>query len=145
MEPQAIGFTGTRRDLPHAQALALARILTACQPSELHHGDCIGADALAHQIAKALGWRVVSHPGQVAVILRANMVADEIRPARPPLDRNDDIVSETARLIACPGSDHEEIRSGTWSTVRTARRLGKPRTIVWPDGRVDEETDDPSC
>ena len=30
--------------------------------SELHHGDAMGADAFAHQIAVSLGMRIVVHP-----------------------------------------------------------------------------------
>ena len=75
--------------------------------SELHHGDCVGADAAAHVIAKQMGWRVVSHPAHVNPSLRANMIADETRDRMGPLDRNIEIVEETSTLIACPGGPKE--------------------------------------
>lgn len=136
----AIGFTGTRNDIPSAQAEALSRVLKDCPPhSELHHGDCVGADVLAHMLAKALGWRVVAHPALIAPELRANMQADEIRQPLAPLERNVDIVEETTRLIACPAGPREEIRSGTWQTIRAARKAHRPITIIWPSGQSEDE------
>jgi hypothetical protein len=43
-----------------------------------------------------------------------------------------------AMLAACPKGP-EERRSGTWATVRYARKTGKPVVIFWPDGTVTEE------
>jgi hypothetical protein len=141
----AIGFTGTRNQLSRPQAKALAQTLERyANHIELHHGDCIGADALAHTLAKSLGWRVISHPAEVAPAWRAFMPADEVRAPRPPLERNQDIVDETVWLIACPGADREEIRSGTWMTVRAARKAGRPITLIWPDGHIDVELTHPS-
>jgi hypothetical protein len=40
-----------------------------------------------------------------------------MRPERPYLDRNRNIVRETASLIAAPAEPEEQLRSGTWSTV----------------------------
>lgn len=50
------------------------------------------------------------------------------------LARNRDIVDETEILIACPGHMHEELRSGTWSTIRYAVKIQRPHIIIWPDG-----------
>jgi hypothetical protein len=59
--------------------------------------------------------------------------------AKPYLSRNKDIVLETELLIATPGEEEEQIRSGTWSTVRYARSLKRMINIVLPDGRVIAE------
>jgi hypothetical protein len=56
-----------------------------------------------------------------------------------PTSRNHDIVDETELLIACPGELAEAVRSGTWATVRYARKLGRPIVIFWPDGSVTGE------
>ena len=45
---------------------------------------------------------------------------------------------ETDMLVACPKGP-EEVRSGTWSTVRFARKRGKRIVIIMPDGTVTEE------
>jgi hypothetical protein len=52
----AIGFTGTRRGMTVAQRKTL-RSLLLTGSGKLHHGDAIGADAEAHDIAIALGRR----------------------------------------------------------------------------------------
>jgi predicted Rossmann fold nucleotide-binding protein DprA/Smf involved in DNA uptake len=39
-------------------------------------------------------------------------------------------------LIACPQTLKEEIRSGTWTTVRIARRLGRVIWLVYPNGAI---------
>lgn len=52
----------------------------------------------------------------------------EERPAKPYLERNKDIANEGIDgLIAAPSGWVEELRSGTWATVRYARKL--KRTI----------------
>ncbi|MBA3354736.1 MAG: hypothetical protein H0U18_02115 [Pyrinomonadaceae bacterium] len=35
----------------------------------------------------------------------------------------------------------EQLRSGTWSTIRKARKARKQVTIVWPDGKVTASLD----
>lgn len=34
---------------------------------------------------------------------------------------------------------NEQLRSGTWSTIRYARRVDIPRVIVYPDGSIVKE------
>ena len=60
-----------------------------------------------------------------------------MRRERPYLDRNKDMVRETAWLIAAPAEPEEQLRSGTWSTIRFARKLGKPVFLIFPDGTVN--------
>lgn len=61
-------------------------------------------------------------------------LADVVHEPRPPLERNRDVVDASDVLLACPGGMAEEQRSGTWATIRYARKAGKPVVIVWPDG-----------
>jgi hypothetical protein len=44
---------------------------------------------------------------------------------------------KTASLIAAPAEPEEQLLSGTWSTVRFARKLGKPVFLILPDGTVN--------
>lgn len=134
-----IGFTGRRGALDYPQFSALNRELAALRFSgnEFHHGDCLGADSAAHVIAASLGLRTVVHPPKNPKF-RAFMKADETLPEGEYLDRNKDIVRATDILIACPDGE-ERLRSGTWSTVRFARVLGRPITIIYPNGRVVKE------
>lgn len=133
-----VGFTGTQNDLTQAQILALLQAMGDARADVLHHGDCIGADAMAHVVAKRLGVARHTHP-PVNASKRAHCDdAEHTSEPREYLDRNHDIVDACASLIACP-SGPETLRSGTWSTVRYARKACKPITLVWPDGRITHE------
>jgi hypothetical protein len=129
-----IGFTGTRKGLAMDQQAALAAILARYHGS-FHHGDCIGADKQAHEIVRSCGYSVTIH-APVKSNLRAWCKGDVEMPPRGYLDRNRDIVDTTQRLIAALAGMAEEHRSGTWSTVRYAMNVGKPVSIVFPDGSV---------
>jgi hypothetical protein len=121
-----IGFTGTRQGMTVAQAHALRDILASHGPVTLHHGDCIGADAQAHDIAVELGRAVVIHPPVIGGRdQRAWKTAPDVREAKPYLKRNKDIVRETELLIATPAEASEQHRSGTWSTSRCRRTRGQ--------------------
>lgn len=128
-----VGFTGTQLGMTVAQRYRFAEFIQGKQ-IELHHGDCVGADAGAHGIAYDLGCKIVIHPPANPTKRAMCRGADEERPSAGYLDRNRDIVRETERLIAAPATATEELRSGTWSTVRYARKLGRPIWIIWPDG-----------
>lgn len=118
-----------------AQKDALRAVLPVNE-GEIHHGDCIGADAEAHDIARFHGMRCVGHPPSNP-IKRARKFVDEWRGEKSYLDRNKDIVRETDWLVATPGEFTEQLRSGTWSTVRYARRIGKRVVVILPDGSLD--------
>jgi hypothetical protein len=130
-----IGFTGTRKGLTGAQLASLKSILSDKVGCEFHHGDCIGADAQAHDAAVCLGLIPVIHP-PTDRSARAFKSAKRIEPCHDYLDRNKNIVYSSATLIAAPGETTEKLRSGTWSTVRFARKLGRRLTIIFPDGTI---------
>ena len=126
-----IGFTGTRQGLSERQKSALRDLLASHPGAILHHGDAIGADAEAHDIAVELDCSIVIHPPN-DVTQRAFKIAALTRAPRAYLDRNKVIVRETSFLIAAPAMEVEQLRSGTWSTVRYARRLGRPVHLLAP-------------
>jgi hypothetical protein len=113
-------------------------ILRSFNITELHHGDCIGADAQANDEAEDWGIYIVIHP-PINTTKRANRTGNWYHEPLPYLVRNKNIVNNTDMLIACPGEDAEQLRSGTWSTVRYARKLGRPIKIVLPDGSIKTE------
>lgn len=132
-----IGFTGTQRGMTPPQRATFLRLLQELRgPHTLHHGDCIGADAEAHDCVKSLGWRVVIHPPIVGV-KRAHCIGDEVAAALPYLIRNRVIVDETVLLISTPGEVDEQLRSGTWSAIRYARSRSKQVIIDPPSGELD--------
>lgn len=132
-----IGFTGTSRGMRMVQKAALRDVLIIMS-GEFHHGDCVGADAEAHDIAVSLRFELVIHP-PINPSKRAFKQAKTIRGPLDYLDRNKVIIDETEVLVAAPGETNERVRSGTWSTVRYARRRGREIIIIFPDGRVKME------
>lgn len=108
--------------------------------AEVHHGCCDGSDAEFHAIAYDAGCRIHGHPPTNPVYRAALTfrLTDIVHPEKPYLERNRDIVSATEALIAAPGEAVEQLRSGTWSTVRYARSIGRRVYVVLPDGSVTE-------
>lgn len=137
---EAVGFSGTRQGLVNSQAFVLRNVLQALygQRHWFHHGDCVGADAAAHRLAGEVGFRTVGHPPTIGKY-RAYCQVDVLLDPLPYLARNEVIVQQTSILVACPEKMEEELRSGTWATVRMARKLSRPIIIVYPSGRVDTE------
>jgi hypothetical protein len=133
-----IGFTGTRNGMTRLQRAFVLRAVGQCHVTEVHHGACIGADYDFHTIAMLLKLPIVIHPGvnkQGVCYARANCPnAKEVKPEKFYLDRDKDIVNAVDLLIATPKSRVEELRSGTWATVRYARKKDKDLLIVFPDG-----------
>lgn len=137
-----IGFTGTQRGMTDQQKKDVLFYLIeglneGVRPDlgesevEFHHGDCIGADKEAYDIAAELGYYIVCHPPKNPS-KRAWTSCDEMAEEKDYLVRNRDVVDESEILIAAPGEREEQLRSGTWSTVRYARKTGKKIIMVLP-------------
>jgi len=137
------GFTGTQRGMTPEQIKVFRRLLEVQHGlaasveirAELHHGDCIGADAKIHDMAVTAGIYPVIHP-PTRSFKRAFKQSDDIRKPLAYLTRNHNIVKETERLMAAPGEVIEQLHSGTWATIRYARKLKRPICIVRPSGSV---------
>lgn len=125
-----VGFTGTREGMSQAQREAVAKLLAELHADEFHHGDCIGADEQAAAIARAIGYRIHSHPPANSAI-RAFARADVELEPKDYLVRNREIVDASDVLVAAPAGP-EVRRSGTWSTVRYARKRGRAVHVVMP-------------
>lgn len=130
-----IGFTGTQKGMNSRQLEELRRLLQQIEAHELHHGDCMGADAQAHAIATALGLRIVIHP-PTNPIKRAFCKGDKILPEQDYMYRNQSIAEDTNMLIAAPKTDYYQFRSGTWATVRHAAKMGKHVMVLLPSGGI---------
>lgn len=118
-----------------AQWNALWGLLANRTPGDFHHGDCIGADNQAAKGARLAGFRIIGHPPAVSA-KRAFFPSDELWPVADYLVRNRAIVNQSQEMLATPGEMTEQLRSGTWSTIRFARRIGKPCHVILPDGRL---------
>ena len=127
-----VGFTGTQDGMTDRQIKAASVIIgmfSKC-PWTLHHGDCIGADEDMHSMAAGRAKTVLHPPSNPAK--RAYCEADEVLPALPYLERNRAIVDACGILVATPKGLQEELRSGTWATVRYARKRGVPVIVLDP-------------
>lgn len=134
-----VGFTGTRYGMTKAQWGVVWELLEDdFEAEELHHGDCLGADAQADKIATMLGLKTVSHP-PLNSKHRAWLSAHELRIPQDYLVRNRAIVDETEVLIATPLRSTDQQRSGTWYTIRYARDQGKEVYLVARDGMLITE------
>ena len=108
-----VGFTGTRRGLSIAQARQLRTVLYALKSAtEFHHGGAVGADQ------------------QAASFVGSTLRVVEYSAGTDPLRRNREIVAAVDLLIAAPSEDGEQLRSGTWATVRYARQAGLPIVML---------------
>lgn len=132
-----VGFTGTRHGMSRKQKATVRELLSRlCRDQKViwfRHGDCIGADAQAHEIARMLGYQVLIHPPDNDALRAFCDDAFSVLPARPYLDRNLRIVQHSHILLAAP-SGEEVQRSGTWETIRIARKIKVPIRIIMPDG-----------
>jgi hypothetical protein len=133
-----VGFTGTRDGMTEKQKAALRSILTTIRASHLHHGCCTGADAEAHEIAKVMGLGIEIHPSTDTKTQVRTLYPDceLLHEQKPALERNKDIVQATRVIVACPKTEAEELRSGTWATVRHARKQeDRSVVVITPEGK----------
>ena len=124
-----IGFTGNRYGLTPEQKDQIISILDEYDNLIVSHGDCIGSDTDFHNLC--VNYRN-EHPSKKIYIvifppnnptLRAFNQGDLLMNEKPYLDRNLDIIKNSSMLIACPiDKNKEQLRSGTWSTIRKARK-----------------------
>lgn len=131
-----IGFTGTQQGMTEPQKETVEFILRNKKTTddEFHHGDCVGADEQAWKMAFQLYIKTVGHPPKDPS-KRAFTSNDENWPEEDYLVRNHHIVDECELLIATPGGP-EKLRSGTWATIRYAKKIGRDTAIISPDGTI---------
>ena len=126
-----VGFTGTREGMSQYQKEQFALKLYELNPTEFHHGDCEGADAEAHDIVRMFfpHVRIEVYPPK-STYRQAFKKGDFHHPPESYLTRDYKIVDRTDYMFGAPLQDTEIIRSGTWTTIRYARKQNKPLTIL---------------
>lgn len=111
--------------------------------SEYHMGDCEGSDyqtgVIIHTISPKT--KIHLHPPN-SPNHRGFFGIDQVvveHPEKPPLERNHDIVDALKGvgdyLVATPKGE-EIVRSGTWATVRYAKKKHKQIYVIYPTGKV---------
>lgn len=136
-----VGVTGTRWGMTEAQYDSFLEFMLGLpQPIDLHHGDCVGVDEQAHWmvVENVPRHKIFVHP-PVSDALRAFCPAWTVHEPKPYKKRDKDIVEVCEVLVAAPGGMVEEVRSGTWYTVRLARRAGRRVYLIMPNGEIREE------
>jgi len=146
MGPRRVA-TGTQRGGTAAQILTLYDLLsegTRGKVVDVAHGDCIGWDAQAHMVATERGHRVWIFPPEddrkrafcepyyrimpvAEYKVRDRAMVDWARMSNEPL------------VIGAPKHEYEELFSGTWVTLRYARKRQVPFRIILPSGDVTDQ------
>lgn len=132
-----LGFSGTQKGMSEYQVDFFRNYFKIMQiiyddALELDHGDCIGADAQMHALGRENNLWIAGHP-PINNSKRAFCKTDISFPAKPYLDRNKNIVDRSHKMLFAPEGP-EKLRSGTWSTVRYARKQEKSYILVYPSG-----------
>lgn len=137
----AVGFTGTRAGMTTSQALRVLDLLEQwkTQKKEFHHGDCRGADFEAFLLAYAIGYRIEVHPPDVETHrMFVSGPGITVLCPQPYLARNHAIVDRVSllngKMLATPAQEAEQLRSGTWATIRYSKRNHVSLYVIWPTG-----------
>jgi hypothetical protein len=133
-----LGFTGTKQGMTPKQFNEVVKLLVQFKPDRVHHGDCVGSDEDFHTIATNNGYYRHIHP-PIKERYRAFCEGDYAEEPGEYLVRDQEMVDQVQLLIATPNGFKERVRSGTWATVRRARKKGIPIYIVHPNGWVVSE------
>lgn len=136
-EVRSVGFTGTQKGMTADQLRSVLSLLQQL-PNLLavRHGDCIGADDNFDLLVRTHFPNVTIYvypprnPSKRAWTHKRG--ATTVYPVAEYLNRNKAIVRDSDMLIGAPSSIVEQLRSGTWSTIRYATKLGKAQAIVYP-------------
>lgn len=136
-----IGITGTRNGLTFEQKNQFRRLSNNYKNIELHIGDCLGADIETTEIVynnQFIHSFIVVHPPKDSKFRAFFDNYDYIHNELDYLTRNKMIVDETHLLFAFPNTYKEQLRSGTWSTIRYAKKKNKKVVIIFPDGSIED-------
>lgn len=129
-----IGFTGTREikkiskeRLSYLEDEILALLVDNDFKVTAVHGCAEGADTFFHECCLLNNIPIIGRPSYTN-----NLTGFEfLHLPEAPLTRNKKIVDDCDVLIALPiNPEVEELRSGTWSTIRYAKKQSKQIIIV---------------
>lgn len=129
-----IGITGTREGLNKSQYDNFYDLIDGFKYIKCwRYGDCLGVDIQTTLIVKDKYpcITIIQHP-PILEKYRAFGPADVKFPPKPYGERDKDIVDNVDMLIAIPKQDNEILRSGTWQTVRYAKKKEMPIIFILP-------------
>lgn len=138
-----VSFTGTSIGMTGLQKAEVRKWLIDNEPAVLSHGGCIGADDEVDSICDELGIIRVIRPGPEGPksLSKEHFEKRTLGPtlvihprSQSYLDRNKLIVRDGEILLATPKEEQEVLRSGTWATIRYAKKLKRTIKYFWPKG-----------
>lgn len=134
-------FTGVTEfpDPEAAEESITNTLLILPEPEEVYTGGALGVDTLVQFIAQQV-WPNADHylclptgaPYNQEVLrsgLPTLLSSEGSTVAESYMLRNDLLVNRCDELIAFPLTEEEIMRSGTWATIRRARKADKPVRI----------------
>lgn len=120
-----LGFSGTQYGMSQHQKEQFCAYVMKYPPAFFHHGLCVGSDEQADNLIHSLfpECTIIGHPPTNTSKVSKNCHCSILREPKPYLTRNHDIVNESSKFIATPNGSIEILRSGTWATIRYARKM----------------------
>lgn len=139
-EENVLGMTGTRDGMTEAQKTTCLKLFLEFKPDIYIHGCCQGADQDFHHliIKTTLGKKCPQIEGYPASIWQEQWAADQqfhhLHKGYTYKERDLIIATRSKWFLGFPRGYEEELRSGTWMTLRMRRKLNKSFIIVLPNG-----------
>ncbi len=140
-----VSFTGTRAGMTPWQSQLFTKWVSERRESivSFAHGCCSGSDVDAHRLVREICGKsvfIAVFPSTAKTRASIPDDANYVAAPKPPLDRDRDIVGNGSDvLLATPKEIREVVRSGTWATVRYARKKKVRVEIFYPCPKDVEE------
>lgn len=129
-----ICISGPARELTEEEEVLIDFMLSRILKDEdkFISGGAIGVDACGTWVAYDTGhWVDLVVPATLPWDEGLSVYAQGIFPIEGDyMDRNDALAERGDVLVAFPETAEEELRSGTWATIRRFRKAGKPVIII---------------
>jgi len=139
-----IGLTGTRQGMTLPQKRVIKGLCEGLLALNIipiaRHGDAIGSDATYDAAIRYYFPNTTIHihpplnPKYRAFCDGPHTI---IHPEKEFGVRDRDIVNAVNKMLATPRLMEEELRSGTWQTIRYTKKAQKQLLIIWPDGSLE--------
>lgn len=127
-----LAFSGTRNGMTDLQLVNVEKIILKKPWKFVLHGDCIGSDEQFHNLALDHKISVIIHPPRNDKFRAFCEGAFKIMEPDEYLVRDHVMVDTCDFLIATPKTSKEQLRSGTWATIRYARKIGRKHLVIEP-------------
>lgn len=136
-EYRSVGITGSLEGLTGPQLRWAKQFIQDNVVRVLHHGNCIGGDEdVATLFYKGQDTYIIAHPGHISTMQSKISFNDLVLPEKHTLARNRLIVNSSDLLLGFPKIDDEDDNSGSWYTIRWAKRHRTPVIVISPTGMM---------